>query len=465
MSTHLGGRHPFRHRATGFIVGSLVVVLGVAGLGLGAGRADAHPLGNLSVNHYHGLVLAPHLLVDEAVVDTAEIPTAQADRTVDADGDGAASPIELDAYGRQQCAALQAAVTVTVGEKKVALALASSSFVYRPGQAGLPTSRLDCRLEAPLDVSAGRSTVVFSDGYLADRVGWHEITARGDGVTLVDPSVPSTSITDRLDHYPTDLLSSPLNVRQATLVVQPAAVAAAASTPVSSSASSAPATTAAPAARTGRGFSVEALGPFAGVVERINRGFNDLAGRRQLTVGIGLVAIALALLLGASHAVLPGHGKTVMAAYIAGRQGSVRDAVLVGATVTATHTGGVLVLGLALSVSTTLAGEVVLGWLGVVSGLLIAMLGLSLLRAALRHRELSWGGHVHGPGGHTHGPHDHEVHDHGHDHDHDHDVHDHDHDVHDVHVHDHGRDHDHDVHVHVHDHDLISLLHSLQSIL
>ena len=118
-------------------------------------------------------------------------------------------------------------------------------------------------------------------------------------------------------------------------------------------------------------------------------------------------------MLGASHALLPGHGKTVMAAYIAGRQGTVRDAVIVGATVTGTHTGGVLLLGLALTVSTSLAGEDVLAWLGVSSGTLVAILGASLLIAAIRHRGRSpfghghthrytLGGHSHGPGGHHH---------------------------------------------------------------
>ena len=96
-------------------------------------------------------------------------------------------------------------------------------------------------------------------------------------------------------------------------------------------------------------------------------------------INILSLAIGMALVVGASHAMLPGHGKTVMAAYIAGTQGSVRDAVLVGTTVTATHTGGVLALGLALTLSSSLAGDVVLGWLGLVSGLLI-VLGIAGLK-------------------------------------------------------------------------------------
>jgi len=105
-----------------------------------------------------------------------------------------------------------------------------------------------------------------------------------------------------------------------------------------------------------------------------------------------------------------------MAAYLArkgtdGRRGSTRDAVIVGATVTVTHTLGVLALGLALSLSSSLAGESVTSDLGIVSGSLVAVIGVALLFSALRHRRAD--AHEHD---HEHG-HDHDHH-HGHDHDH-----------------------------------------------
>jgi ABC-type nickel/cobalt efflux system permease component RcnA len=193
-----------------------------------------------------------------------------------------------------------------------------------------------------------------------------------------------------------------------------------------------------------------------GVLDRIQERFDDMIGQRDLTPGVGLLAVGLALVLGASHALLPGHGKTVMAAYIAGRQGSVKDAVTVGATVTATHTGGVLLLGFALTLSTALAGEAVIGWLGVLSGAIVATLGLTLLIGAIRHRGDGLFAH-----GHTHAiqpaiaaqpalvgatnrspitavEHGHDP---GHDHDHPHDHHAHG-------VHDHHDHHDHDHHHH-----------------
>src|SRR5206468_8362838 len=102
---------------------------------------------------------------------------------------------------------------------------------------------------------------------------------------------------------------------------------------------------------------IPGAGPVARLLERFNRFFSGLAGARHLTVGVGLLAVLVSVLLGASHAALPGHGKTVMAAYLAGKRGSVRDAIVVGATVTVTHTLGVIVLGLGLTLSSSLAGE------------------------------------------------------------------------------------------------------------
>jgi ABC-type nickel/cobalt efflux system permease component RcnA len=167
----------------------------------------------------------------------------------------------------------------------------------------------------------------------------------------------------------------------------------------------------------------------------VDRTFQDLVGRGRLTPAVGLVAVLLALLLGAGHAALPGHGKTILAAYLAGKRGRRRDALAVAGTVTLTHTGGVLALGLVLSAGSALAGDRVLAWLGLVSGVIVLAVGATMLLALVRRGRAGGHGLLHGFGGHSH------DHDHPHDHDHTHAGRDHDHDVHD------GRDgHDHDVH-------------------
>jgi ABC-type nickel/cobalt efflux system permease component RcnA len=144
------------------------------------------------------------------------------------------------------------------------------------------------------------------------------------------------------------------------------------------------------------------------LVAQADRALERVVGG-HLTPFVGALAVLLALTLGAAHAALPGHGKTVMAAYIAGRRGRRRDALTVGAIVTLTHTGGVLVLGLLLTATAGLAGEVVLSWLGIASGILVAAVGVAMLAGVLRRRTP-----VH-------------HHDHGHSHEHPHDHHGHPH--------------------------------------
>jgi nickel/cobalt transporter (NicO) family protein len=409
---------------------AFVGLVSVGFLALGASPAAAHPLGNFSVNHLNRLSFNSVGVVDDVIIDTAEIPTAQAESQIDRDGDGTATPSELQSFALERCSAFNAATTLRIDGDPVGFAVTSTSFSYNPGQAGLQISRLECRLEAIADLTSTHA-VQFSDGYLPDRIGWKEINAVASAIEIVNSPVPLTSVTNGLSVYPVDLLNSPMDVRDATFNLQPA------------SSANAPASTAQPT----RKFAATHSGFWSGAVDRIQRTFDDLIGRRELTLSVGFLAIGLALILGASHALLPGHGKTVMAAYIAGRQGSVRDAVIVGATVTGTHTGGVLLLGLALTLSTSLAGESVLGWLGVTSGVMIAGLGLGLLWNALKHRGGLFGhGHSHAYGfddGHHH-EHDHHEHDH-HEHDHhEHDHHDHDH-GHGHHGHDH---HGHDHHSH-----------------
>jgi nickel/cobalt transporter (NicO) family protein len=331
----------------------------IGGVFAGPTAAAAHPLGNFSVNHYHGLRLDSTGLDDLAIIDEAEIPTMQRQSIVDSDSDGTVSDGERAAYADRTCGELAAALSFIVDGRPVAASVAGASFAYYPGAANLRTGRTECRLRVAAAMPAG-THLRFADGYLPDRVGWHEITATGDGVGILDSPVPQGSVSDELRRYPTNLLSSPLDQRSVELVVAAGSAGAGAE----------------PALPVG--------GPVGRLLGALTDRFYGLAAAPGFGPAVGLLAVGLALLLGAMPAALPGHGKTVMAAYIAGRRGTIRDALMVGATVTGTHTAGVLVVGLLLTFVAGLVGELVLGWLGVVSGLIIAAVGVSLLRAAAR---------------------------------------------------------------------------------
>ncbi|MEJ3748234.1 High-affinity nickel-transporter [Actinomycetes bacterium KLBMP 9797] len=350
------------------------------------GAAAAHPLGDFSVNQLHAFTLTPDRIEVAAIVDLAELPTLQERSTV-------------DQTGAAGCAAVARDLAVTVDGRRLSWTVVRHALGYAAGTGGLPTSRLSCGLSAPAALS-GPATVEVVNTRYADRIGWRELTAVGDGVR-VDSPLPARSVSAGLTAYPQDLLASPLDVRRARLLVAPGTGTAAADGAPGSAAAATP-------------------GWLAGA-ESTLRGW--LAAPR-VTPLIGVLAVLLALALGAGHALLPGHGKTVMAAYLVGRRGRPRDAVAVGATVTLTHTGGVLVLGLLLTTAARLAGETVLGWLGVVSGVLVAAVGIGMLRGLRRRRGFD---HSHGPD-HSHSP----GHSHDHDHDHDH-SHSHSHGGHDHH--------------------------------
>ncbi|TFI19919.1 nickel transporter [Streptomyces sp. 4R-3d] len=329
------------------------------------------------------------------VVDRAEIAAAQELPGVDRDGNGAVNASEARAYARTACASAARGLRVKNGSDSLDFTVRGSGFTYHPGEAGLRTSRLECSLTASADLRSPAEVTVRT-AYDSRRIGWQEITARGSGVTLKESEVPAASATDELRRYPTDPLASPLDQRSATLRTEPGGAGGGSA-----------GTAALPGARW-------VPGPVTAALDKASNVFDSLVGARELTVPVGLLALLLAVVLGASHAAMPGHGKTIMAAYLAGRRGTPRDAVTVGATVTLTHTAGVLALGLLLPIATTLAGETVLTWLGLASGLLVTGIGVWLLRSALRGRP------AHGHHHHGHGPHGHHHHEHGHDHDHPH---------------------------------------------
>ncbi len=346
-------------------VSTLVLTAAVAALGVGlAPVASAHPLGNLTVNHYDGLHLFADHLTDAAVEDVAELPTLQRKPSIDTNGDGRLSVTERTSYAGTQCRAMAGALSIVVGGHRVAMTVERSSYAERPGVIQLTVGRLECDLTGRVDLSS-RATVQVNSPWDGDGIGWHEITAVATSVSLRGSPFPARSISDELRRYPNNLLSSPLDVRSGTVTTEP-----------------------------GAGSSTYRIAkdlPVAGVlVRQLNRlatTFNDVVGSKHLTVGVGLLAVLLSVLLGAGHAFLPGHGKTIMAAYLVGRRGRLRDVVTVGATVTITHTAGVLLLGLAISTTASFAPTQAEQYLGVISGLIVAGVGVGLLVAAVRKRR------------------------------------------------------------------------------
>ncbi|MFD4139301.1 nickel transporter [Streptomyces sp. NPDC058572] len=381
------------------------LVAGAALVLLPAQAAQAHPLGNFTVSQYDGLVVAPGQLRVAHVEDLAEIPAAQERTRIDTDGDDRLATAELSAWARTRCDGAAAGARLTVGGEASAsqsssVSAGSAKAQVRPGQAGLQTLRVTCELTASLPRGEG-IRLAYHPADATTGAGWREITAQGDLMTLAASDVPQDSVSRRLTAYPDDLLASPPDHRSADVTVRPGGPALA------------------DAGKQDSGS------PVAGVLprgaDRFAQALTGLVARHELTVGFGAFALGVSLLLGALHALAPGHGKTMMAAAAtAGGRSSLRDMLALAASVTMTHTLGVFALGALITAGR--AAPTVVSWLSVASGSLVAVAGALLLRRAWRRRHSVHGhGHTHGHDhGHTHGhDHDHErAHDHGHGHGH-----------------------------------------------
>jgi nickel/cobalt exporter len=373
---------------------ALLVVPATAALIAVSGPAVAHPLGNFTVNRFSGIEVFPDRIVVHYVVDMAEIPTFQEMAQIDADSDDRADYRELAAYARDVAARLKGNISLTADGEAVALGVEEASAGLSAGGGGLDVLRIDAELAGALEDP--EAVLQYRDVNYAGRPGWKEVVSYGTGGQgLVSASVPSTSASNELRSYPRDLLSSPSDVTEAVVQVAPGAAPA---TPGSRAR--------APEVGAGELFA----GAFASLIER------------EPSPAFLVFALLLAIGAGALHALGPGHGKTVMAAYLVGTEGRARHAVAVGVAISLMHTASVVALGLVtLWASNLFAPERVYPYLSLVSGVVVVGLGAWLLRARLaarridsRDRDQAHNGHDHA--GHAHG---HADHDDGHAH-HDH---------------------------------------------
>jgi len=361
--------------------------------------ASAHPLGNFTINHFAALRVSGGQVALDVVIDRAEIPTFQERQKLDANGDGDVSPAEQEQARQAACPELAANVALTVGGTPLALQTTAAGISFPPGAGGLPTMRLVCEYAATVPAAAGAGTVLaYSDSSFAERIGWREIVYDGD----------LAGVSNRLTSYPQDLLSQPLNVGsvQVALSSIEASVVAGWLPP---DAQPLGGTAAAPVGTVDAGT--------ASVPGGIGGELSAMIDAKDLSPLVVLVSLLIAMGLGAAHAVSPGHGKTIMAAYLVGTKGTARHAIALGMTVTISHTLGVLALALVtLAASAAIPPERLYPVLGVGSGVTVVVIGAWLLftrlraiRADRRHAADHAHGHEHHHDlshdhGHSHGP-------------------------------------------------------------
>jgi ABC-type nickel/cobalt efflux system permease component RcnA len=366
---------------------------------IGAGSADAHPLGNFSVNHLSTVSITADRVDVRYVLDQAEIPTVQ---------ERGLSRAEVL---RRKLAEVERGLHLTVDGRPMVLRPAGRpALTFPPGAGGLATTRVELAFNA---VVRKPLRVALNDDTFPGRVGWKAIVAApGDG-TAVRTQTPSGDPTGGLRTYPQGLLDTPADRREANF-----SVTAGAGTLVAPEEDGGKPRAVSVADAEGGGRAGGAAGGGTGATsngaESASRsdGFTALFADAAAGRGVLIVMLLAALGWGALHALSPGHGKAMVAAYLIGTRGTSRDAVLLGMTVTVTHTIGVFALGLVtLALSQYILPEQLYPWLTLVSGLMVVAVGGAVLRSRLRRRSGEAHGHAHDHG---------DAHGHAHEHRHEH---------------------------------------------
>ena len=341
-------------RRARFVLAGALCALAVA-----PAAAAAHPLGNFSVNHLSEVSVSADRVDVRYVLDQAEIPTFQQRGLARAE------------LLRRIRAEVARGVRVTVDGRPAELrAVAPPRLTVSPGAGGLRTTRFELALRAP---ARDARRVVLRDDSFRGRVGWRAIVARPGRGTAVRTGAPATDPTRRLTRYPDALLESPADLRVARFDVRP-----------------------------GDGTLVAGGERFSAAGGSAADGFAGLFADAAAGEGVLLLLLLAAFGWGAVHALSPGHGKAMVAAYLVGTRGTARQAVALGATVTVTHTAGVALLGVvALTLSQYVLPEDLYPWLNLVAGLLVLGVGAAVLRSRLAHRRHHHHGHSHS---HDHAP-------------------------------------------------------------
>jgi nickel/cobalt transporter (NicO) family protein len=383
-------------RPTALFLIALTPLLALAVLALSPPTpADAHPLGNFTVNRYSRLEIYSDAVRIRYILDMAEIPAFQELPEVDVNGDDDLTTSESEEYLGRKAQEIVENLRVTASGSEVDPAVLSSEISYPEGQGGLRTLRISLLLHAA--ISGANVDVGYNDNNYADRIGWKEVVVRpGEGVTISGSSAATEDISAELRSYPEDLLSSPLDITSASFSFAPGDGAKAPEIDSNTTGMSAP----------------------DEAPSRAGGGFASLVDTEDMTLPVIVLSLLLALGFGAIHALEPGHGKTFVAAYFVGVKGTVRQALALGLIVATTHTIGVLAIGfVTLFGSQYILPEKLYPYLSLASGLMILALGVRLIARAGGWRALRrFVATV------RRNAHDHDDHEHGHDHQHSHEV-------------------------------------------
>ncbi len=470
-----------------------------------------HPLGNFSLNHYNIIELHAGGIVTQHVLDFAEIPSFSELNNVDVNGDNRVTADEMERYKSSLLERFLPNYTFAIADDKGATIplvpkLLRNEVILSRGEGSLTCIQIQLAFLFAADhlLREGEHIFLFEDKNLTHMRGVREIRVKSTSEIVVEPQNIQTTdstnpvplaenlflfsglktqipyllkqvrkmerveLTDALTminvasipQFPLEpeadgayaILKSPLQPNQEVqakiAMLQPRMVMNATAALFGQIQPESP--TAIPY--------VTSIGQDSAYIRsQSDSQWSDMIGQKDLSAGFVVLAMVFSVFFGAVHALSPGHGKTVVAAYLVGSRGTIYHAIFLGIVVTLTHVSSVLMIGLiTLYFSEYIVPDKLFPIIEGSSGLLIVAIGLALfLRRYAAWQRIrfaeSMGLEIH-------------AHHHPHPHDHSHPhvltvgaglksaptIHEHEHEGHPhPHVHDHLHDHD---HLHVHDH-------------
>jgi ABC-type nickel/cobalt efflux system permease component RcnA len=371
-------------------------------LGLSASSLWAHPLGNFTINHLSKLSFSGNRASVHYVLDMAEIPTYQAMREVTPNGTMDAA--QLATWAKSQSAQLVPELQLRADGTAVPFVFDATGAHTKPGAGGLPTMYLTLEAHAILPPAAAGTArrLTYDDETFPGRLGWHDVVAGSQ-----------TEPTRELTSYPSALIGSPRQTTSVAIALGPNGVTGVTATPNAS----------ADASISG--------GPVVSQL-RSNQ-LSDMLARGTSDWAFVALTFLVALVLGALHALEPGHGKTLLAVSLVGARATVKQAAILAGALTIAHTIGVLGLGVAINLfKGYFVPETIYPWITLLSGVAIAIVGARAVQKQILNRQPLAHAHAHDHAathphehvhvhradgshadGHAHGP------DHGHAHVHD----------------------------------------------
>lgn len=352
-------------------------------------------MGNFSISHYAAIRVEPGYIELQYLIDMAEIPTFQELQQAGISAKADDPRVQVYLVGRAE--SLKEGLHLTINGETLPLEVVGQEILFPQGAGGLPTMKLGITYRASLieACEASGCELRYHDVNFPGRAGWKEIVlTQGEGVAIESSSASSHDRSAQLSNYPTDLVNSAPQELDAKIVFS--------STIVSPSAGSLPTTkrqisTAAivlDARQTVRQTPKQDKAPSSASAAATSSqvkltpnqqstprsSFTELIGTKEIGLGIALLAALISAGLGALHALEPGHGKTIVAAYLVGSRGTAKHALLLGMIVTAAHTAGVYLLAaITIYAQKYILPERIYPLLGVLSGVLIAGMGCYLL--------------------------------------------------------------------------------------